>query len=98
MPGIKVRGREVYVYREKVSHKAEMLGPLNRGDTIINKHFTFTFYFRTIQKSYASKSNPSKFMNGSQELSMNLEYIWRRNNEWTSFYVNNLPVAFAAAA
>ena len=26
-----------------MSHKSEMAGPLNRGDTIINKHFTFTF-------------------------------------------------------
>ena len=24
-------------------HKSEMAGPFNRGDTIINKHFTFTF-------------------------------------------------------
>ena len=26
-----------------MSHKSEMAGPFNRGDTIINKHFTFTF-------------------------------------------------------
>ena len=26
----------------EVSHKSEMAGPFNRGDTIINKHFTFT--------------------------------------------------------
>ena len=25
----------------EVSHKSEMAGPFNRGDTIINKHFTF---------------------------------------------------------
>ena len=25
-----------------MSHKSEMAGPFNRGDTIINKHFTFT--------------------------------------------------------
>ena len=24
----------------EVSHKSEMAGPFNRGDTIINKHFT----------------------------------------------------------
>jgi hypothetical protein len=30
--------------KKKVSHKSEMAGPLNRGDTIINKHFTFYFY------------------------------------------------------
>ena len=24
-----------------MSHKSEMAGPLNRGDTMINKHFTF---------------------------------------------------------
>ena len=24
-----------------MSHKSEMAGPFNRGDTIINKHFTF---------------------------------------------------------
>ena len=25
----------------EVSHKSEMAGPFKRGDTIINKHFTF---------------------------------------------------------
>ena len=25
----------------EVAHKSEMAGPFNRGDTIINKHFTF---------------------------------------------------------
>ena len=28
-----------------VSHKSEMAGPFNRGDTIINKHFTYYFTF-----------------------------------------------------
>ena len=28
-----------------VSHKSEMAGPFNRGDTIINKHFTFIIKF-----------------------------------------------------
>ena len=27
-----------------MSHKSEMAGPLNRGDTIINKHFTLLLY------------------------------------------------------
>ena len=31
------------MWQVEVSHKSEMAGPLNRGDTIINKHFTFTF-------------------------------------------------------
>ena len=26
----------------EVSHKSGITGPFNRGDTIINKHFTFT--------------------------------------------------------
>ena len=33
------------MWQVKVSHKSEMAGPFNRGDTIINKHFTFYFYF-----------------------------------------------------
>ena len=33
------------MWQAEVSHKSEMAGPFNRGDTIINKHFTFfTFY------------------------------------------------------
>ena len=28
-----------------MSHKSEMDDPFNRCDTIINKHFTFTFTF-----------------------------------------------------
>ena len=32
------------MWQVEVSHKSEMAGPFNRGDTIINKHFTFTFY------------------------------------------------------
>ena len=32
----------------EVSHKSEMAGPFNRGDTIINKHLTF------IKKRYVS--------------------------------------------
>ena len=33
------------MWQVKVSHKSEMAGPFNRGDTIINKHFTFYIYF-----------------------------------------------------
>ena len=29
------------MWQVEVSHKSEMAGPFNRGDTIINKHFTF---------------------------------------------------------
>ena len=29
------------MWQAEVSHKSEMAGPFNRGDTIINKHFTF---------------------------------------------------------
>ena len=29
------------MWQVKVSHKSEMAGPFNRGDTIINKQFTF---------------------------------------------------------
>ena len=29
-----------------MSHKSEMAGPFIRGDTIINKHFTFTFILK----------------------------------------------------
>ena len=32
-----------------MSHKSEMAGPFHRGDTIINKHFTFYFYITYIQ-------------------------------------------------
>ena len=32
------------MWQVEVSHKSEMAGPFNRGDTIINKHFTFYFY------------------------------------------------------
>ena len=28
-----------------MSHKSGMAGPFNRGDTIINKHFTFILLF-----------------------------------------------------
>ena len=33
MPGIKVRIREVNVFKTKVSHKSDMAGPFIRGDT-----------------------------------------------------------------
>ena len=28
------------MWQVKVSHKSEKAGPFNRGDTVINKHFT----------------------------------------------------------
>ena len=31
------------MWQVEVSHKSEMAGPFNRGDTIINKHFTLLF-------------------------------------------------------
>ena len=31
----------------QVSHKSEMAGPFNRGDTMINKHFTIIVYLKT---------------------------------------------------
>ena len=31
------------MWQVEVSHNAEMAGPFNRGDTIINKHFTLLF-------------------------------------------------------
>ena len=31
------------MWQVEVSHKSEMAGPFNRGDTIINKHFTFIY-------------------------------------------------------
>ena len=34
-----------------MSHKLEMAGPFNRGDTIINKHFTL-LYFRKNQNIF----------------------------------------------
>ena len=30
------------MWQVEVSHKSEMAGPFNRGDTIINKHFYYT--------------------------------------------------------
>ena len=36
------RIREVNMSKPRVSHKSEMAGPFNRGDSVINKHFTFT--------------------------------------------------------
>ena len=33
------------MWQVKVSHKSEMAGPFNRGDTIINKHFTLLFLY-----------------------------------------------------
>ena len=38
----------------EVSQKSEMAGPFNRGDTIINKHFTFigiVSYYQNLAKS-----------------------------------------------
>ena len=32
----------------KVSHKSDMVGPFDRGGTIINKTFTFAFYSRSV--------------------------------------------------
>ena len=32
----------------EVSHKSEMAGPFNRGDTIINKHFTLLYLYQTL--------------------------------------------------
>ena len=34
------------MWQVEVSHKSEMAGPFNRGDTIINKHFTLLFISR----------------------------------------------------
>ena len=31
-------------------HKSEMAGPFNRGDTVINEHFTFTLLYGDIQE------------------------------------------------
>ena len=31
------------MWQVEVSHKSEMAGPFNRGDTIINKHFIICF-------------------------------------------------------
>ena len=40
------------MWQVKVSHKSEMAGPFNRGDTIINKHFTFiAITFRRLLKN-----------------------------------------------
>ena len=40
--GYKGSIQEVNVSKAKVSHKSEVAGPFSRGDTIINKHLTFT--------------------------------------------------------
>ena len=41
----KGRLQEVNVSKAKVSHKSEIAGPFNRGDTIINTlHFTFSWF------------------------------------------------------
>ena len=37
------RFREVNVSKARVSHRSEMAGPFNRGDTITDKHFYFIF-------------------------------------------------------
>ena len=39
------------MWQVKVSHMSEMAGPFNRGDTIINKHFTFTKFIELFAKS-----------------------------------------------
>ena len=31
------------MWQVKVSHKSEMAGPFNRGDNIVNKHFTLLY-------------------------------------------------------
>ena len=31
------------MWQVEVSHKSEMADPFNRGDTLINKHFTLLF-------------------------------------------------------
>ena len=43
MPAYNDRIREVNVSKAKLFQKSEMIGPFNRGDTIRNKHFFFTF-------------------------------------------------------
>ena len=32
------------MWQVEVSHKSKMAGPFNRGDTIINKHFTLLYF------------------------------------------------------
>ena len=35
------------MWQVEVSHKSEMAGPFKRGDTIINKHFTLLFCWKS---------------------------------------------------
>ena len=37
------------MWQVEVSHKSEMAGPFNRGDTIINKHFTLLYSLSSIK-------------------------------------------------
>ena len=48
------------MWQVEVSHKSEMAGPFNRGDTIINKHFTLLLLKEpTIRNSYQFQNVPS---------------------------------------
>ena len=37
------------MWQVEVSHKSEMAGLFNRGDTIINKHFTLLYFYSKSQ-------------------------------------------------
>ena len=47
------------MWQVEVSHKSEMAGPFNRGDTIINKHFTLLLFIPLLMSAVLSK-NPFK--------------------------------------
>ena len=38
------------MYYVEVFHKSEMAGPFNRGDTIINEHFTLLYFYLFVAK------------------------------------------------
>ena len=40
-----------------MSHKSEMAGPFNRGDTIINKHFLLYFPLNFLKILYSVETN-----------------------------------------
>ena len=54
------------MWQVEVSHKSEMAGPFNRGDTIINKHFTSLYFY--IQASGLNRGYLRFFLFPSQNI------------------------------
>ena len=58
------------MWQVKVSHKSERAGPFNRGDTIINKHFTF--YFLLLLNNLSKRDQMRDLLSTLSLFAMNL--------------------------